>query len=123
MVQTLPGADQTGNDVPQHRRLVTASPRPGLAGAPRPQGGRGRPRASAPTLPVFVERPAAASSSTSTATQLIDFGSGIAVTCGRERRTRGWSRRCGEQVGGFTHTCFMVTPYEGYVAVCEALAG
>ena len=24
--------------------------------------------------------------------------------------------------GGFTHTCFMVTPYEGYVAVCEELA-
>ena len=25
------------------------------------------------------------------------------------------------QVGRFSHTCFMVTPYEGYVAVCEAL--
>ena len=26
-----------------------------------------------------------------------------------------------EQVARFTHTCFMVTPYEGYVEVCEAL--
>jgi 4-aminobutyrate aminotransferase/(S)-3-amino-2-methylpropionate transaminase len=26
-----------------------------------------------------------------------------------------------EQVGRFTHTCMMVTPYEGYVAVCEEL--
>ena len=26
-----------------------------------------------------------------------------------------------EQVARFTHTCFMVTPYEGYVAVCEQL--
>jgi 4-aminobutyrate aminotransferase/(S)-3-amino-2-methylpropionate transaminase len=26
-----------------------------------------------------------------------------------------------EQVGRFTHTCFMVTPYEGYVAVAEKL--
>ncbi|MDT4915694.1 MAG: 4-aminobutyrate aminotransferase / (S)-3-amino-2-methylpropionate transaminase / 5-aminovalerate, partial [Pseudonocardiales bacterium] len=26
-----------------------------------------------------------------------------------------------EQVGAFTHTCFMVTPYEGYVAVAEQL--
>ena len=26
-----------------------------------------------------------------------------------------------EQVERFTHTCFMVTPYESYVAVCEAL--
>lgn len=27
-----------------------------------------------------------------------------------------------EQVEHFTHTCFMVSPYEGYVEVCEALA-
>jgi 4-aminobutyrate aminotransferase/(S)-3-amino-2-methylpropionate transaminase len=27
-----------------------------------------------------------------------------------------------QQVAAFTHTCFMVTPYEGYVAVCEELA-
>ena len=27
-----------------------------------------------------------------------------------------------EQVDRFTHTCFMITPYEGYVAVCEELA-
>ena len=27
-----------------------------------------------------------------------------------------------EQVAAFTHTCFMVTPYDGYVDVCEALA-
>ena len=26
------------------------------------------------------------------------------------------------QVDAFTHTCFMVTPYDGYVDVCEALA-
>ena len=29
--------------------------------------------------------------------------------------------RVREQVGRFTHTCFMVTPYDGYVQVCEAL--
>jgi 4-aminobutyrate aminotransferase/(S)-3-amino-2-methylpropionate transaminase len=27
-----------------------------------------------------------------------------------------------EQAASFTHTCFMITPYEGYVAVAEALA-
>jgi 4-aminobutyrate aminotransferase/(S)-3-amino-2-methylpropionate transaminase len=31
-------------------------------------------------------------------------------------------RRVQEQVAAFTHTCFMVTPYDGYVDVCEALA-
>jgi 4-aminobutyrate aminotransferase/(S)-3-amino-2-methylpropionate transaminase len=30
--------------------------------------------------------------------------------------------RVREQVESFTHTCFMVAPYEGYVEVCEALA-
>ena len=34
---------------------------------------------------------------------------------------RGWSRRSGAQVERFTHTCFMVAPYESYVAVCEQL--
>jgi 4-aminobutyrate aminotransferase/(S)-3-amino-2-methylpropionate transaminase len=34
----------------------------------------------------------------------------------------GVARRVAEQAGQFTHTCFMVTPYEGYVAVCEQLA-
>jgi 4-aminobutyrate aminotransferase/(S)-3-amino-2-methylpropionate transaminase len=26
-----------------------------------------------------------------------------------------------EQVAALTHSCFMVAPYEGYVAVCEQL--
>jgi 4-aminobutyrate aminotransferase/(S)-3-amino-2-methylpropionate transaminase len=29
--------------------------------------------------------------------------------------------RVQEQVARFTHTCFMVTPYDGYLEVCEAL--
>jgi 4-aminobutyrate aminotransferase/(S)-3-amino-2-methylpropionate transaminase len=52
--------------------------------------------------------------------QLLDFGSGIAVT------TVGHAAPAvvaavQQQAAAFTHTCFMVTPYEGYVAVCEAL--
>jgi 4-aminobutyrate aminotransferase/(S)-3-amino-2-methylpropionate transaminase len=52
---------------------------------------------------------------------LIDLGSGIAVT------TVGHAapevvRAVSDQVARFTHTCFMVTPYEGYVEVCEELA-
>ncbi|MCQ1945705.1 4-aminobutyrate--2-oxoglutarate transaminase [Arthrobacter sp. zg-Y1116] len=50
-----------------------------------------------------------------------DLGSGIAVT------SVGASdpavvAAVQEQVEHFTHTCFMVTPYEGYVAVAERLA-
>ena len=51
----------------------------------------------------------------------IDLGSGIAVT------SVGASdpavvAAVQEQVQHFTHTCFMVTPYEGYIAVAERLA-
>ena len=39
----------------------------------------------------------------------------------RQRATPPWSRRCRSRSRRFTHTCFMVTPYDGYVEVCEAL--
>ena len=47
--------------------------------------------------------------------QLIDFGSGIAVTTvgnGNQRVVDAVT----EQIAAFTHTCFMVTPYDKYVA-------
>ena len=51
----------------------------------------------------------------------IDLGSGIAVTTvGHANRTV--VHAVSDQVARFTHTCFMVAPYEGYVAVCEELA-
>jgi 4-aminobutyrate aminotransferase/(S)-3-amino-2-methylpropionate transaminase len=52
--------------------------------------------------------------------QLIDFGSGIAVTSVGNAAPRVVAA-VQEQVAAFTHTCFMVTPYEGYVAVAEKL--
>ena len=51
---------------------------------------------------------------------LIDFGSGIAVT-GVGNAAPAVVEAVREQVGHFTHTCFMVTAYENYVAVCEEL--
>jgi 4-aminobutyrate aminotransferase/(S)-3-amino-2-methylpropionate transaminase len=51
----------------------------------------------------------------------IDFGSGIAVTSVGNAAPRVVAA-VREQVERFTHTCFMVTPYESYVAVCEQLA-
>jgi len=52
---------------------------------------------------------------------LIDFGSGIAVTTIGNSAPRVVAA-VRDQVQLFTHTCFMITPYEGYVAVCEQLA-
>ncbi|WP_034269313.1 4-aminobutyrate--2-oxoglutarate transaminase [Haloechinothrix halophila] len=51
---------------------------------------------------------------------LIDLGSGIAVT-NVGHAAPAVVERVREQAERFTHTCFMVTPYEGYVEVCETL--
>jgi 4-aminobutyrate aminotransferase/(S)-3-amino-2-methylpropionate transaminase len=53
--------------------------------------------------------------------QWIDFASGIAVTSVGNSAPRVVAA-VQAQVERFTHTCFMVTPYESYVAVCEQLA-
>ena len=52
---------------------------------------------------------------------LIDLGSGIAVTTVGNAAPSVVSR-VQEQVAAFTHTCFMITPYDGYVDVAVALA-
>lgn len=51
---------------------------------------------------------------------LIDLGSGIAVTTVGNAHPR-VAAAVARQAQAFTHTCFMVTPYDGYVEVCEAL--
>ncbi len=52
---------------------------------------------------------------------LIDLSSGIAVVSVGNSAPE-VVRRVTDQVAAFTHTCFMVAPYEGYVEVCEKLA-
>lgn len=53
--------------------------------------------------------------------QLIDLGSGIAVTSVGASAPK-VVEKVKEAVEKFTHTCFMVTPHEGYVAVGEKIA-
>ncbi|MHA3700674.1 4-aminobutyrate--2-oxoglutarate transaminase [Jatrophihabitans sp. YIM 134969] len=53
--------------------------------------------------------------------QFIDLGSGIAVTS-VGNAAPAVVAAVTDQVRAFTHTCFTVTPYSGYVEVCEALA-
>ncbi|MCB9406126.1 MAG: 4-aminobutyrate--2-oxoglutarate transaminase [Phycicoccus sp.] len=52
--------------------------------------------------------------------QLIDFGSGIAVTSVGNGNPR-VVKAVQDQIARLTHTCVMVTPYEPYVEVCEKL--
>lgn len=51
---------------------------------------------------------------------IIDMGAGIAVVSVGNSASH-VVKNVQEQVAAFTHTCFMVAPYEGYVEVCEAL--
>ncbi|MDI6910930.1 4-aminobutyrate--2-oxoglutarate transaminase [Nocardioides sp.] len=72
------------------------------------------------TMPVFAERAGGGIVVDVDGNQFIDLGSGIAVTTVGASAPRVVAA-VQEQAAAFTHTCFMVTPYEGYVAVAEAL--
>jgi 4-aminobutyrate aminotransferase/(S)-3-amino-2-methylpropionate transaminase len=71
-------------------------------------------------LPVYVERAGGGILVDVDGNHLIDLGSGIAVTTVGNSAPRVVAA-VRSQVEDFTHTCFMVTPYEEYVAVCERL--
>jgi 4-aminobutyrate aminotransferase / (S)-3-amino-2-methylpropionate transaminase / 5-aminovalerate transaminase len=73
------------------------------------------------TLPVFVEAAGGGVLRDVDGNTLIDLGSGIAVTTVGNAAPQVVAR-VQEQVAAFTHTCFMVTPYDGYVDVAAALA-
>lgn len=105
--------------LPQSRHLATEIPGPGsvrLAGRRAAAVARG----VASTMPVYAARAAGGIVEDVDGNRLIDLGSGIAVTTVGNAAPR-VVEGVREQVGAFTHTCFMVTPYEGYVAVAEAL--
>src|SRR6476619_4335089 len=105
--------------VVQERRLVTAIPGP-VSQRLQARKTSAVPSGVGTTLPVYVTAAAGGVVVDADGNSLIDFGSGIAVT------TVGNSAPAvvdavTAQVQAFTHTCFMVTPYDGYVAVAEAL--
>jgi len=72
------------------------------------------------TLPIYITEAGGGILVDVDGNQLIDFGAGIAVTSVGNAAPRVVDA-VREQVAAFTHTCFMVTPYEGYVAVAEQL--
>jgi 4-aminobutyrate aminotransferase/(S)-3-amino-2-methylpropionate transaminase len=108
-----------GPSITQERRLVTAIPGPrSLELAAR----KAKAVASgvAVGLPVQVVAAGGGILVDADGNQLIDLGSGIAVTTVGNSAPR-VVEAVTRQVAEFTHTCFMVTPYEGYVAVAEKL--
>jgi 4-aminobutyrate aminotransferase/(S)-3-amino-2-methylpropionate transaminase len=109
-----------GPTLPQERRLLTAIPGPGsLERLERKKAhvanGVGT------TLPVFIVAAGGGVLVDVDGNSLIDLGSGIAVTT-VGNAAPAVARNVHAQVDAFTHTCFMITPYDGYVDVCVALA-
>jgi 4-aminobutyrate aminotransferase/(S)-3-amino-2-methylpropionate transaminase len=72
------------------------------------------------TLPVFVERMGGGIIVDVDGNHLIDLASGIAVTSVGASHPKVVAA-VQEQVARFTHTCFMVTEYDGYVQVARRL--
>jgi 4-aminobutyrate aminotransferase/(S)-3-amino-2-methylpropionate transaminase len=109
-----------GPDLPQERRLVTEIP------GPRSRELHERRAAAVASgvgsvLPVYVAAAGGGVIVDVDDNSLIDMASGIAVVSVGNSAPE-VVRRVTDQVASFTHTCFMVAPYEGYVEVCEALA-
>jgi 4-aminobutyrate aminotransferase/(S)-3-amino-2-methylpropionate transaminase len=71
-------------------------------------------------LPVFVVAAGGGVVVDADDNSFIDFGSGIAVTTVGNSAPR-VVERATRQLQRFTHTCFLVNPYESYIEVCEQL--
>jgi 4-aminobutyrate aminotransferase/(S)-3-amino-2-methylpropionate transaminase len=109
----------TVNDIPQERRLVTAIPGPKSLEIQKRRTSAVSAGVGA-TLPIFISKAAGGVVVDIDGNSLIDMGSGIAVTSVGNSAKQVVDRVIA-QVQDFTHTCFMVTQYESYVEVCEAL--
>ncbi len=108
-----------GPSLPQERRLVTALP------GPRSQELLARKAAAVAagvghTVPIHAVAAGGGVVVDADGNSLIDLGSGIAVTTVGSAHPR-VAAAIAAQAAQFTHTCFMISPYEDYVAVAEAL--
>ncbi len=103
----------------QSRQLVTEIPGPASLELTKRRVAA-VPRGVNVSLPVFVARAGGGIIEDVDGNRLIDLASGIAVTTIGNSSPR-VVEAVRAQVADFTHTCFMVTPYEQYVAVAEEL--
>jgi 4-aminobutyrate aminotransferase/(S)-3-amino-2-methylpropionate transaminase len=105
--------------VEQSRHLATDIPGPrSIALTERKLGAVSR--GVGTTMPVYAARAGGGIVEDVDGNRLIDLGSGIAVTTIGNASPR-VVEAVSAQAANFTHTCFMITPYEEYVAVCEQL--
>ncbi|MCV7218558.1 4-aminobutyrate--2-oxoglutarate transaminase [Mycobacterium crocinum] len=103
----------------QSRKLVTEIPGPGSVELSKRRVAAVS-HGVGVTMPVYTARAAGGIIEDVDGNRLIDLGSGIAVTTIGNASPR-VVEAVQAQVADFTHTCFMVTPYEEYIAVAEHL--
>lgn len=106
--------------VTQERKVITAIPGPKSQEMHKRRAEVIPPGVGA-ALPVYIENAYGSIVVDVDGNQFIDFATGIGVvTIGHTNDHVG--RAIAEQATHFTHTCFTVTPYEGYIRVAELLA-
>jgi len=109
-----------GPTLEQRRRIVTAIPGPKSVEMQKRRVEVVSAGVSS-TLPVYVKRAGGGIIEDIDGNSFIDLASGIAVTTVGNSNPRVVAN-VQEAVEQFTHTCFMIAPYESYVQVCEALS-
>jgi 4-aminobutyrate aminotransferase/(S)-3-amino-2-methylpropionate transaminase len=72
-------------------------------------------------LPIYIDKADGAILLDIDGNRILDLGSGIAVTS-IGHAVPEVAKAISDQANDFLHTCFMVTPYESYIEVCELLA-
>jgi len=108
-----------GPHLPQERRLVTEIPGPKSQELIKRRN-EAVSAALGMSMPVIVERAGGGVIIDIDGNSIIDMGAGIAVVNVGNSADRVVAN-VKAQVEAFTHTCFMVVPYQGYIEVCEAL--
>jgi len=107
------------NSIAQKRNLITAIPGPKSAELIKRRADAVS--ASLGTaFPVFIERAEGSIIVDVDGNSILDLGAGIAVLNVGHSASK-VIENVKTQIEAFTHTCFMVVPYTGYVEVCEAL--
>jgi len=116
LLDTLPAGGPT---LAQERRLVTPLPGPRSAEI-LARKADAVPAGVAHTVPIAAVAAGGGIVVDADGNSLIDLGSGIAVTSVGNAHPK-VAAAVAAQVAQFTHTCFMISPYESYIEVAEAL--
>ena len=111
--------EKGGPSLPQERKIVTEIPGP-KSKELEARRNKAVAQGVASGYPAYIVAAGGGILKDIDGNQIIDLGAGIAVT-NVGNANENVVKRVTEQVEAFTHTCFMVNPYENYVEVAEKL--